>query len=244
MTGKKESAQPGAPQTKYGGTVSGNGNTVNIAFEGHEGRVLIENGEPHFVAKDVAQWLGYPASSIQALPMLMKKVPDDWKGLNRIKTPGGIQELLTLTEQGFYFFVVRSDKPKALPLQKWVAGEVLPSIRRTGIYIDPKLRKGLNSVIFNSIFEEMMRPDAQMIRRAERRGARMGVDAYVSLEKGARGFNPDIYGRLVRYYQMGLSYREMSLLLKASQSTLRRWVGKMVLVGMLSPRVKGREVAK
>lgn len=42
--------------------------------------------------------------------------------------------MLTLTEQGLYFFLGRSDKPAALPFQKWLAGEVLPSIRKTGGY--------------------------------------------------------------------------------------------------------------
>ena len=238
MKGKKEGAGYGAPITNDGRRVAGNGNTVNIAFEGHEGRVLIENGEPHFVARDVARWLEYAVSSIEQIKNLTAKVPEEWKGHKPIKTPGGIQELLTLTEQGFYFFVVRSDKPKALPLQKWVAGEVLPSIRRTGMYIDPKLREGLDSATVNSIFEEMMRPDAQMIRRAERRGARMGVKAFLSLSRGARSFNADMYDRLTGYYSMGLSYKDMSVLLGVSESTLRRWVSKMVLAGMVPPRVK------
>lgn len=42
--------------------------------------------------------------------------------------------MAVLTEQGFYFFLNRSDKPGALPLQKKVAGEILPSIRKTGSY--------------------------------------------------------------------------------------------------------------
>lgn len=42
--------------------------------------------------------------------------------------------MLTLTEHGLYFFLGRSDKPAALPFQKWLAGEVLPSIRKTGAY--------------------------------------------------------------------------------------------------------------
>jgi len=42
--------------------------------------------------------------------------------------------MLCLTEQGLYFFLARSDKPKALPFQKWLAGDVLPSIRKTGSY--------------------------------------------------------------------------------------------------------------
>ena len=40
-------------------------------------------------------------------------------------------------EQGLYFFLARSDKPMALPFQKWLAGDVLPSIRRHGLYATP-----------------------------------------------------------------------------------------------------------
>jgi prophage antirepressor-like protein len=39
-----------------------------------------------------------------------------------------------LTEQGLYFFLARSDKPQAIPMQRWVAGDVLPTIRKTGRY--------------------------------------------------------------------------------------------------------------
>lgn len=45
--------------------------------------------------------------------------------------------MLTLSEQGLYFFVARSDKPAALPFQKWLAGEVLPALRKTGRYEVP-----------------------------------------------------------------------------------------------------------
>lgn len=42
--------------------------------------------------------------------------------------------MLCLSEQGLYFFLGRSDKPAALPYQKWIASEVIPSIRKTGSY--------------------------------------------------------------------------------------------------------------
>ena len=42
--------------------------------------------------------------------------------------------MLCLSEQGVYFFLGRSDKPRALPYQMWIAGEVVPSIRETGSY--------------------------------------------------------------------------------------------------------------
>ena len=49
--------------------------------------------------------------------MSIMNVPEDWKGTKRIRTPGGEQEMLCLSEQGLYFFLGRSDKPKALPYE-------------------------------------------------------------------------------------------------------------------------------
>ena len=104
-------------------------------FRGDEVRVVLdENGEPLFVAKDVAQSLGYSSTNMVTI---FQSVPNEWKGSNRIATLGGEQDMLILTEQGLYFFLCRSDKPTARPFQKWLAGEVLPSIRRTGSYSLP-----------------------------------------------------------------------------------------------------------
>lgn len=91
------------------------------------------------VAKDVAEALGYAKGSNPT--RLFQTVPEEWKGVKRIHTPGGLQDMLTLTEQGLYFFLGRSDKPAALPFQKWLAGEVLPSIRKTAA-IRQRRRRG------------------------------------------------------------------------------------------------------
>jgi hypothetical protein len=102
-------------------------------FDSQTIRVLTINNAPWFVAKDVAQALEYSRFDSN----LIRHVPDEWKGTNPIRTLSGIQEMLTLSEPGLYFFVNRSDKPRALPFQKWIAGEVLPSIRQTGSYALP-----------------------------------------------------------------------------------------------------------
>ena len=105
---------------------------VPFTFESSPIRVVTEgDGEPMFVAKDLVEavdavWKGDQGS--------LPHVPDEWKGVTSVQTPGGRQEMTVLTEQGMYFYLIRSDKPKALPLQKWVSGQVLPSIRRTGGY--------------------------------------------------------------------------------------------------------------
>jgi anti-repressor protein len=106
-----------------------------FGYEGKEIRTTFENGEVWVAAKDVAEVLGYAKSS--SIAQLMGNVPEEWKGIKRIDTPGGIQDMLCLSEQGLYFFLARSDKPKALPFQKWIAGEVLPSIRKHGLYATP-----------------------------------------------------------------------------------------------------------
>ena len=100
-------------------------------------RVTEKEGELWFVAKDVATALEYPGSSLTNMARLTEHVPSEWKGRNPIPTPGGEQDMFTLSEQGLYFFLARSDKPKALPYQKWIAGDVMPSIRKFGGYLTP-----------------------------------------------------------------------------------------------------------
>ena len=98
-------------------------------------RSIKEDGEIWFVARDIATALEYPESSVNQVSNLCANVPEMWKGHKRIMTVNrGEQEMLCLTEQGVYFFLGRSDKPKAQPYQIWIANEVMPSIRKTGTY--------------------------------------------------------------------------------------------------------------
>ena len=90
-------------------------------------RTAFINGQPHVVAKDVADSLGYIWSGTKTI----KHVPAKWRGVDSEST------LLTLTEEGLNFFVCRSDKPKAQPFQEWIAGDLLPTLRRTGSYTMP-----------------------------------------------------------------------------------------------------------
>lgn len=102
-----------------------------FAFGDNLVRVLRdESGEPWFVAKDVARALGYQWNGQKNI----QHVPEEWRGVTSVQTPSGEQEMLTLSEPGLYFFLGRSDKPGALPFQKWLAGDVLPTLRKTGRY--------------------------------------------------------------------------------------------------------------
>ncbi len=109
---------------------------IPFEFEGREVRVVEFGGAPAVVAKDVAEVLGYEWNGSARI----SHVPDEWKGVTSVVTPRGKQEMAVLTEQGLYFFLGRSDKPKALAFQKWIAGDVIPEIRRTGSYVAPAAR--------------------------------------------------------------------------------------------------------
>jgi anti-repressor protein len=101
-------------------------------FEGRAVRVELFDGDPWWVAKDVAEALGYSANS--DINSLMSKVPTQWLCPKPFGTNAGMREMICLSEQGLYFFLARSNMERALPFQMWIAGEVVPSIRRTGTY--------------------------------------------------------------------------------------------------------------
>ena len=91
-----------------------------------------ENGEVLFVGKDVAQALGY-AKSRNALAA---HVDADDKKDALIQGPlGGKQRMTVINESGLYSLVLSSKLPQAKAFKRWVTGEVLPQIRRTGGFI-------------------------------------------------------------------------------------------------------------
>lgn len=99
-----------------------------------------DDGTIWFVAKDIALALEYSEATVNNnISNLFKSVPDIWAGNKPfiVRSENGVtqeREMLCLTEQGVYFFLGRSDKPKALPYQMWIARDVVPSIRETGSY--------------------------------------------------------------------------------------------------------------
>lgn len=94
-------------------------------------RTVSIDGEPWLVGKDVALALGYenPARAIRS------HVDEDDKGVTKLVTPGGSQDVIIINESGLYSLVLSSKLPGAKKFRRWVTSEVLPSIRRSGGYI-------------------------------------------------------------------------------------------------------------
>ena len=103
-------------------------------FGGLALRVCLDaQGEAWFVAKDVAAMLDYRMASD-----MTRRLDEDEKGTHRVRTPSGDQDMTVINESGLYSAILCSTKPMAKLFKKWVTGEVLPSIRKTGGYIATK----------------------------------------------------------------------------------------------------------
>lgn len=104
-------------------------------------RVVLKDGEPWFVAKDVCLSLGMDVSSG------VRGLDEDEKGLHTVQTLGGKQEMAIISEAGLYSLILRSRKPEAKSFKRWVTHEVLPSIRKTGGYSLNDVPKDLPSAL-------------------------------------------------------------------------------------------------
>ena len=98
-----------------------------------EVRTIQNDGEPWFVLRDVCNVLGLgtPARVAERLD------PDEVSQTHITDSMGRQQEMTIINESGLYNVILRSDKPEAKPFRKWVTSEVLPTIRRHGMYATP-----------------------------------------------------------------------------------------------------------
>ena len=89
-----------------------------------------EDGEPMFIAGDVAKILGYGDAT-----HMTRRLEDDEKDLRSVETPGGTQMANVITEPGLYSAILGSRVPEAKAFKRWVTHEVLPALRRDGGYM-------------------------------------------------------------------------------------------------------------
>ncbi|HHW9620765.1 TPA: BRO family protein [Staphylococcus aureus] len=99
-------------------------------FEELPVRTLEVDGEPYFIGKDVADILGYTNSR----KTLSDHVDEEDKLTSRIVTSGQNRNVTIINESGLYSLIFSSKLENAKRFKRWVASEVLPSLRRTGTY--------------------------------------------------------------------------------------------------------------
>lgn len=102
-------------------------NTITpFNFEGTPVRTVQIDGETQFVAADVCE-----ALDIQNVAQAVTRLDDDERSMFNIGRQGDAH---VINESGLYRLILTSRKPDAKRFRKWVTGEVLPTIRKTGSY--------------------------------------------------------------------------------------------------------------
>ena len=107
-------------------------------YNGNNVRTVIIDGEVWFVAKDVCDILELtnPTMAIEGL--------DDDEKMTLSNTDshsgqrGGAQKFNVISESGVYALVFKSRKPEAKLFSRWVRHEVLPAIKKNGVYMTPE----------------------------------------------------------------------------------------------------------
>lgn len=98
-------------------------------------RTVEINNEPYFVGKDVADILGYSNTR----DALSKHIDDEDKLTSQIATAGQNRNVIVINESGLYSLILSSKLPTAKKFKRWVTSEVLPSIRKHGMYATDEL---------------------------------------------------------------------------------------------------------
>lgn len=106
-------------------------------------RTVMRDGEVWFIARDVAEALGYANAS----DAISKHVDREDKGIAKCDTLGGTQELTVLNESGLYSLILSSKLGSAKRFKRWVTSEVLPAIRKTGSYEMSRLSKEMRAIL-------------------------------------------------------------------------------------------------
>lgn len=126
--------------------------------------VMSEDGEPMFCLKDLCESL-----SLTNNRKVKSQLDEDVTLSYPLETNGGVQQTTFVTEAGMYTVILRSDSPKAKPMQKWVTSEVLPSIRKHGAYMTSEtLEKAILSPDFLIQLATNLKDEQQKRLQAEK----------------------------------------------------------------------------
>jgi prophage antirepressor-like protein len=116
-------------------------------FENKNVRIVGSNSDPWFTVKDICTIL-----DLSNVTTTLKNIPEKWKGMRKISSTSGDQDMLVVNESGLYKLIMRSTKPIAQKFQEWVCEEVLPSIRKKGEFVLQEYKQKLEEK--QSLLEE------------------------------------------------------------------------------------------
>ncbi len=102
---------------------------LNLTFKQYLVRIVMRDGDPWFIANDIAVILGYG----EAYDMT-RNLDDDEAVPHNVRTSSQNREMTIISESGLYNAIFKSRRAEAKAFRRWVTGTVLPTIRLTGSF--------------------------------------------------------------------------------------------------------------
>lgn len=106
-------------------------------------RSLMVNGEPYFVGKDVADILGYQNGSRD----VNRHVDEEDRQKIMVFDGNQDKETIIINESGLYSLILSSKLPSAKRFKRWVTSEVLPAIRKHGVFAMDDIMNNTDALI-------------------------------------------------------------------------------------------------
>lgn len=131
-------------------------------------RTIQDNNKIWFCGNDIASALGYVDTN--------KAIRTHCKGVAEMDTPtkGGVQRVRYITEGDIYRLIIKSKLPSAEKFEKWIFDKVLPSIRKTGGYVnDDELFINNYLPYADDNTKQLFRMNLQVIREQNKKIAEM-----------------------------------------------------------------------
>lgn len=184
-------------------------------------RVVLRDDDPWFVAADVCAALG-----ISRTDDGVRRLDDDEKGTASIRTPGGAQEMTVVNESGLYSLVLGSRKPEAKPFKRWVTGEVLPAIRKSGRYeVGEPLPAVVRSPRLEASMARMADSVATLAAGMQTMSTQLNVTSkYIGLlelnQAGTRKVTAEVAREAKALHAEGMSMADIARILRVSRTAV------------------------
>ncbi|MDN5388742.1 Bro-N domain-containing protein [Bacillus sp. LB7] len=131
-------------------------------------RTVVKDGEPWFVAKDVAEVLEFSETAQMTRHL-------DSEEVMSVKLTGMNMNSTLINEAGLYSVILRSRKPEAKQFKRWITHEVIPTIRKTGGYAAILKRKQQKIRRFDDYLYASFRQAAWTVKARENRVKNVGL---------------------------------------------------------------------
>lgn len=160
-----------------------------LNYKDHTVRMLIIDGEPWWVAKDVCEIL-----DLGDTHKAVERLDDDERNLIPVTDSlGRLQETYIVNEAGLYSLILGSRKPEAKEFKRWITHEVIPQIRKTGSYaLDPRKLLAAAVIEAQKIIEEQDKKIKEMLPKAEFYDAVAGSKDAIDIGSAAKVLNMGI----------------------------------------------------